>query len=94
MKPTMTNLTEAELAYLRSLVRQDMRKTERNRAAAYVRYGPDYDPSRHEAKMAAQRQVYQALGGNPDNITNLAPSLDGPGGPQTAPEPLGEPEGT
>jgi hypothetical protein len=67
----VTDLLEVELRYLRGLVRQDMRKTERNRRTALTRYGPLYDSSAHDRRIAFLRQVYAALGGNPDNITNL-----------------------
>ena len=69
------DLTEPELNLLASLVRQAIRKADRNREALFVKYGDETDFTRIDGRIAALEAVYRQLGKDPENITCLEPSL-------------------
>lgn len=67
----LDDFTEHEEGVMAGLVRDALRKVERNRASAQRKWGADYDPTAHDQRDALLRSAYAKLGGDPDRITNL-----------------------
>ena len=73
-------LTENQVGILRGLVRDALRKAERNRAAGERRYGAAWDDTRSHARIMLLLDTYRSLGGQPERIENLdLPELHEPG---------------
>jgi len=63
------DLTQNQIDFLRSTVRLAYRRQIKGKAALARKYGDEFDPTEPDARLAFIREVYQAIGGNPDNIT-------------------------
>ena len=73
-------LTANQVGILQGLVRDALRKAERNRAAGQRRYGAAWDDSRTHARIMLLIDTYRSLGGQPERIENLSlPELHEPG---------------
>lgn len=53
---------------VRSLIRVELRRTERKIEKGKERWGEDFDESRTIARRDLLRSAYRMLGGDPDNI--------------------------
>jgi len=62
-------LPDAEKGVLAGLVRVQIRKVTRNKRGAKKLFGDEYDPSKHDAKLALLESAYRGLGGDPERIT-------------------------
>ena len=63
-------LSEDEQGLLAGLVRVAIRKTEKNRVGASKLFGDEYDPTKHEKRIAFLEGIYRKLGKDPKGITN------------------------
>lgn len=63
-------LSTGERGVLAGLIRMAIRKSERSSMRQRAVYGHEYDPTRHEDKVALLEGVYRKLGGDPSQITN------------------------
>ena len=64
-------LDENQVDLLQGLLRQAIRKTARNAIKGRLRFGEEYEEERLTGRMTFLHGIYEALGGDPDNITNV-----------------------
>jgi len=64
-------LTDRQTEYLKGLVRSSLRKIVKGEASLRRKFGTNYRPEEKDAKIELAHATYRALGGDPDNISNL-----------------------
>lgn len=76
-RPPERLFTENEAGVVAGLIRGAIRKLERNAASSRTKYGDEYDSSAHDSRRAILRSAYEALGRDPDGISQKGGQDDG-----------------
>ena len=65
----MSEVEKDQAAYLRTLVRMDLRQHYKAIERMKSKFGAGYDGTEHDAKTEFIKEVYRTLGGDPARIT-------------------------
>lgn len=64
----MCELTDRQIGLLRSLIRVEVRRNRKAERVLRQKYGDNYEPAKIDERRAFLYEVYEALGGDPENI--------------------------